>query len=211
MLILLAVSLSLDAFAVSIAYGFKTTHITLAAKLVICIISITYFTLAVWLGDQISSFFSVHTAKVIGIILMSVICLWMLLQVLCNKKGPGDEAEVPKTLVTFSLKTLGLTFQVIKNPMLSDVDQSNSIGPAEALFLGTALSVDSISIGIGYSLSGTVHIIAPLLVGGIQFLFLCLGNWLGLKCTTTDVRISDRLQIISVAVMFILVLIRVFN
>ena len=70
MLLLLSISLSLDALAVSVAYGLKSTHITLAAKLVICIISIFYFSISVWLGDQISLFFSADTARIIGIVLM---------------------------------------------------------------------------------------------------------------------------------------------
>lgn len=211
MLWLLSLSLSVDALAVSIAYGLKSTRIPITSKLIICALSVFYFGIAVWFGTQISRFFSPETAKIIGIVLMSAICLWMLLQVLFNKTSPEDGEESIKTLVEFSIKSIGLTFQIIRNPMLCDMDNSNTIGPIEALFLGTALSVDAISIGIGYSLSGMVNPFTPLAVGCVQFLFLCLGNFIGLKCHSSKPRISDKLQIVSVLIIFILILVRIFN
>jgi len=181
MLILLSVSLSLDAFAVGAAHGLRATKIPILSKLIICLISILYFGLAIWLGDKISAFLSPAAAKVIGIILMSGICLWMLLQILPDKKP--DEISG---------------------------GSSGSIGSVEALFLGTALSVDSISAGVGYSLLGYVSIFAPLMVGLFQFAFLSAGYFIGSLAHSIRFLKTDRLQIVSVAVMFVLVIVRIF-
>lgn len=210
MTVLLSVSLSLDAFAVAVAHGLKATKIPMVSKLIICLISILYFGAAVWMGDRIASFLSPQTTKIIGIILMCGICLWMLLQVLFGKNKKGKNKKKSKTLFQVSLKSIGLTFNIIRNPMLSDINESKRIDPIEALFLGTALSIDSISVGIGYSLLGDVSFLAPFMVGLIQFSFLCIGNWIGLKFTSLKHKNSDYLQIISVAVMFVLILIRIF-
>jgi len=110
-----------------------------------------------------------------------------------------------------SLKPLGITVQVIRNPMLCDIDRSRSISPFEAIFLGTALSVDSISVGIGYALLGPVGPLAPLAVGLCQFAFLCLGGWIGGRFAALKVKRADRLQLVAIAVMFVLIIVRIFD
>jgi len=211
MIILLSVSLSLDAFVIAVAYALKSTRIPLVSKLVVCLISIIYFGAAVWLGGVISGFFSPEAAKIVGIALMSCICLWTLLQVILGKKENEAPEAASKTLFAMSLKPIGITVQVIRNPMLCDIDHSHSISPFEAIFLGTALSVDSISVGIGYSLLGPVSAIAPLTVGFFQFAFLCLGGWVGGRLAALQRARTDRLQLVSVAVMFALIMIRIFD
>ncbi|MFT3950927.1 MAG: manganese efflux pump [Oscillospiraceae bacterium] len=206
-LILLSLSLSLDSLAVSAAHALKATRIPLPSKLVIALISMLLFGSAVFLGEKASTFFSPHATKIIGIILMLLICTWMLLQVLLNK----NKHEEPKTILHFSMKSLGLTFQIIRNPLLSDMDHSHSISPIEAVFLGLALSIDSISVGIGYSLIGSVNILAPVFVGVFQLAFLYLGEIIGNRVTRFKNMNTDYLQLISVAVMFILLILRVIN
>lgn len=213
MLWLLAISLSIDALAVSVAYGLKATRIPILSKLVICVISILYFGIAIWLGALISEFFHPETARILGIVLMSIICLWMLLQVLLSRSSADDESgDIPeKTLIEFSIKSVGLTFKLIRDPMLCDIDRSKSISPVEAIFLGTALSIDAFSIGLGYSLSGEINAFTPLAVGLCQLLFLWFGNWAGLKFRSTKLKISNKLQIVSVIIIFLLILVRIFG
>jgi len=210
-LILLAMSLSLDAFAVALAQSMNSTKIPLLSKLIICLLSITYFGAAVWLGEILSVFLSPMAEKILGIVLMLAICLWMMIQYLCQrhaKKMLEQDIVKEKTLFCISLHEVGLSFQVIFNPMNSDTDGSKSISPKEALFMGTALSIDSINIGMGYALLGSVHLFAPLLVGLFQFAFLSLGDFIGTRLKTHKFKDSDRLQLVSIVVMFILTIIR---
>lgn len=212
-LILLAMSLSIDAFAVALAQSMNSTKIPILSKLVICVLSIIYFGIAVWFGELISLFLPPAAEKILGVVLMFCICFWMLIQYLCQRKskqlnetGGGKE----KTLINISIQRIGLSFQIILNPMKSDLDHSHRINPREAFFLGTALSIDSINIGIGYALLGTVHIMAPIIVGLFQFAFLCLGDLVGQKLRSHTIKDSDRLQLVSITVMFALAIIRVF-
>lgn len=211
MLILLSISLSLDAFVVALAHGLKSTRIPFLSKLIICFISIFYFGISVFMGEYISSFFSPQTAKIIGILLMSFLCIWMLLQVIFNKDTKcEDNNNTSSVLFKWTFKSIRLTFAIIKNPMLCDVDKSNSISPAEAFFLGTTLSIDSISIGMGYALLGNVSFFAPLMVGLFQLVFLCSGNFIGLKFQSLKLKHTDKLQLVSVSIMFLLLIVRIF-
>lgn len=130
-IILLSISLSLDAFAVSAAHALKSTRIPFFSKLVITLISIMLFGCAMLLGGQVSTLFSPKVAKIIGINLMLLICVWMLIQVLLNKKKDNP----PDKNIKSSKKSLKLPLKIIKNPLLSDIDNSQSISPIEAIFL----------------------------------------------------------------------------
>ena len=208
-LLLLAVSLSLDAFAVSLAYGFRQTKIPFPSVLIIGLCSVFYFGAAVWFGEFISSFLPEKLASILGIVLMAFICLYMIFSLIVKSKP--EEPHMPKTLVDFTLKSVGISIKIIRDPMLCDMDGSKSISAGEAFFLGTALSVDSISVGIGYSLTGAVNLWAPVLVGIIQFTLLTVGNIIGLQVNKNKIKHQDKLQFVSVAAMIILLILRIIN
>lgn len=208
-ILLLSVALSLDAFAVAFAHGLQKTRISLVSKLIICVCSILYFGLSVWLGKWIAGFFSPLVSSLIGIVLMAAICVYMLCsQLLPKKKKPERPA---KTLVDITIKSLHLSIRVIRNPMECDLDGSHSISSGEALLLGTAVSIDSVNIGLGFALMGGMPVWAPLAVGLCQFLFVWIGNGLGLRCRTARFRHADKLPFLSIAIMFCLLLIRIFS
>ena len=70
---------------------------------------------------------------------------------------------------------------MIVQPPNGDFDHSNDIDSKEALFLGVALSLDSIGIGIGCSMVGFHSFMFPLFVAFFQLFFLSFGSYLGGK------------------------------
>lgn len=81
----------------------------------------------------------------------------------------------------FFIKFLGITVQIIRDPSYSDFNNSNQIEAKEALYLGMALSIDSIGIGIGSSIMGLNPFLFPILVAFFQLFFLSFGGYLGKK------------------------------
>lgn len=207
--LLLSVALSLDAFAVSFAHGLQKTRIPFLSKLVICACSILYFGLAVWFGRWLAGFFSPRAASAAGIVLMAGICLYMLIGQLLPKRE--RKSRQPKTLLDVTIKSLRLSIRIIRNPMACDLDGSHTITAGEALLLGTALSVDSVNVGLGFALMGGIPLWTPLAVGGCQFLFVLLGNSLGLRCRAARFRFADKLPYISICIMFLLLILRLFS
>ena len=61
-----------------------------------------------------------------------------------------------------------------------DFDNSNDISPKEAIFLGIALSLDSLCIGIGGSTIGINVYLFSVLVAILQYVFLSIGNYCGI-------------------------------
>ena len=71
-----------------------------------------------------------------------------------------------------------------KNEYTFDFDNSNDIDYKEALLLGLALSLDSFCIGIGAYALGTNILIFSILVALLQYLFLSIGNFLGIHLSS---------------------------
>lgn len=88
-------------------------------------------------------------------------------------------SNVTDLIGTLLLILLGIW--MIVQPSNGDFDHSNYIDSKEAIFLGVALSLDAIGIGIGSSMIGFHSFIFPLLVALFQLIFLSFGSYIGRK------------------------------
>ncbi len=86
-----------------------------------------------------------------------------------------------KKVHQFFIRFLGITVQIIRDASNSDLDHSNNIDSKEALFLGIALSLDTIGIGISCSMLELNYFFLPLFVSIFQLVFLSFGSFLGRK------------------------------
>ena len=204
LLIILAVTLSLDAFTAAFAYGLRKIRIGLPGLFVIGLFSTVYFGVSMYFGVVLCQWIPPFAAELCGIFLLAAILVALLIQTLFQRK----ETAQP---IRFDLKPLGITIQIIKNPMLCDFDRSHVISAKEAVYLSLALSVDSLGVGLGFSLSSGAHPAAPLIVGTVQFFLCMLGNRIGGKISAKNQPIGSRLQLISCAVLGVLLLIRIIG
>ena len=58
---------------------------------------------------------------------------------------------------------------------------SHHIDAIEAIYLGTATSLDAFTVGIGSSISGLNYLYIPIFVAVFQIAFLCAGVFFGEK------------------------------
>ena len=172
---LIAACVSLDSLGIGLTYGLKNTKISLHAKLILFIISILITSISIFIGSYIGKLFSPHISNSLGCILLCFMGLWIIIQSITNNK------QQIKKEYHFFIKFLGITIQIIRDPNYSDLNKSNKIEGKEAIYLGTALSLDSIGIGIGSSIIGLNSFLFPVLVAIFQLFFLSLGSYLGKK------------------------------
>lgn len=174
-IIFLAISLSIDAFSVGIAYSLRGIHIPFSSKMIICLFSIIYSGFSLLLGKVLYDFIPPLVSKITGVAILAIMGILILLQSMhrSDKKKQSD--------------TIGnITIKVIKNPAEGDIDKSGTIDFHESLLLGLALSVDAIGVGIGSALSGFSHIIVPFAIGISQLLLLYLGTYLGKRILSSE-------------------------
>lgn len=182
-MLFLAVSSSIDSFGIGITYGIRNTKISNLAKFVLFVISFVVSFFAVYFGDFLKDFLPDYIANYIGCILLIVLGGFVCFQAMRNTTVKDnkvyDEIFTEPKIYRFFIKFLGITIQIIKDPISSDLDKSNLIDGKEAIFLGVALSLDSFAIGISSGILGIHSFVFPILVSVFQLIFISLGNLFG--------------------------------
>lgn len=151
--ILLALSLSIDSLGIGTSYGIRNIKIPLVPRIIISVISFVFTYLSITTGNILTLFISDDIGKLTGCLMLMAMSVYII----------------------FS--------NIFKKPESFDKDSSKSIDIKESLFLGIALSVDSIGAGICCAAVGLNSVIIPCLVSVCQFLFLSVGSLLGSKIT----------------------------
>lgn len=181
--LVLALSVSIDSFGIGITYGIRNTKIFRVAKVILFAISILVTSLSIHLGGLLSNIFSETFTKWIGACFLVLMGLWIIYQAINTKKEEEkalNNTSSP-TIYEFMIRFLGITIQIIRNPISSDLDNSKCIDWKESIYLGLCLSIDSLCIGICSSMIGYSSFLFPILVASFQLVFLSVGRILGNK------------------------------
>lgn len=185
--ILLAFCSTLDSFGIGITYGLKNTHILFSAKITLFICCFLMSLLSLFLGNCFSAIFPNYITSLFGSLILVFIGVFFIFSSFKKEKPKENKKIVEKArpkVYQFFIQFLGITIQIIRNPTNSDFDHSNHIDGKEAIFLGFALSLDTIGIGLSSSMLTIPLYFFPLCVSIFQFFFLSFGNFLGRKIQT---------------------------
>ena len=156
----LAISSSIDSFGIGITYGIKNTKISLIGKIILFIIALIAAHFSIFFGDIIQKILPSFLEKIIGCLLLIIIGIYICFEALKSNKKSSN---------------------IFNNPISSDIGDSKTIDAKEAVFLSIALSLDSLCIGIGGSMTDIDLRFFPLLVAAFQFLLLNFGSYIGIK------------------------------
>ena len=217
--LVLAISVSIDSLGIGITYGLRKTQISTLSKCILFFMSLGITSIAIYLGDLLSHVLPSFLTQSIGVFLLIGMGIWIIRQSLTPstekentqvKKQKGiPKKRLPKTH-QFFLKSLGITIQIIRNPSYSDLDGSKQIDSKEALYLGLALSIDSICVGIGSSILGFTSILFPILVAVFQLIFLSFGNRVGKRIAGSSRIPESTWNVISGVLLIIIGISRLF-
>ncbi|MGI6777971.1 MAG: sporulation membrane protein YtaF [Acetivibrionales bacterium] len=214
-IIILAISLSIDALGAGIIYGMRNIKIPFISEITICVFSIVYTSIALIAGKSLYNALSPLISRAIGVIILTAMGIWIVVQSLLkedinNRKSRAKAAKDRETLFKLVIKSLGITIQVIKNPARGDIDKSGIIDIKESLLLGLALSVDAIGVGIGSVLAGFRSALLPLMVGLFQLIFLYSGACLGKKFSSVGKANRKALSLLPGFILIFLAILRLF-
>jgi putative Mn2+ efflux pump MntP len=123
-MLILVTALSIDAFVASMAYGMQKIRIPAFSVLIIAFISSTALALSMLAGHLICRLLPVHFTAYLSFTVLLILGIIKLLNRSCSREA--DKAN--------------------KN-------NDNLLSPAEALYLGIALSLDGLAAGIGAGVS----------------------------------------------------------
>lgn len=197
---LFAFSLSLDALGAGLAYGIKKVSLSISSKLIISLISVFFSYSAVIAAHFLCSVLPKETGNIISIIVLFLLGFYMLISAAADtiKRKTNKVKEY-----RFILDFVGMTITIVKHPLLGDMDNSKSIDLKEAIYIGIALSLDTIGAGIGYNVS-TPSYLYPVAVGLFQFLLISFGEALGRKIKDSSILSETLISFIPGLIMLFL-------
>ena len=201
--ILLAISTSIDSFGIGITYGVKNTKISLPAVFILIIISISITSLSLCFGNILLLILSDFILYFLGSFLLILMGIFIIFQSIYKPKKL-EKKNYSKKTYHFFIESLGLTIQIIKDPISSDLDNSKNIDWKEALYLGIALSIDSFCIAISGTFLGINSFIFPIMVASFQIIFISFGKFVG-KNFIKLLNISDNMCSILSGILLIFI------
>ena len=183
---LMAVALSLDGFGVGLAYGLRRIRIPINSLIAIALCTILAMGVSMLFGGWITLWFKLIPARLVGASILLSLGIFQLGKVIWNRNEEVFPQAVPAMAVVepkpvlepvfrFQLRFFGLVIQVLRTPVIADVDGSGVISLRESFLLGCALAVDAFASGIGAAMAGmTLSVIG--IVALTQIIMLRLGQ-----------------------------------
>ena len=163
--------LSLDALATGISYGFKGISIKFASLLVDGIITFIATAVSLFGAAFLTQYVSSYAASLLGAFLLMGIGIWSMFTEYLSAEISDRHDNNRKIKVSIGR----LVISIMANPEKADIDFSKSICLVEAFFLGLALGMDNMAAVFAAGLLGNLPVYTPVIMGGVQVLFICLG------------------------------------
>lgn len=143
---LLALSLNIDSLSIGVNYGLRKIRVSIPAILTIVLISLGALTLSYFAGYVLFSFVSIFVSKIICSTLLILLGLFLFTQTIFNIYYPTEREELP--IKKIKIKSLNLIINIAREPSAADTDHSEIIDMKEAVYIGAALSLDALTVGL---------------------------------------------------------------
>lgn len=197
--VILASTLSVDAFIASFAYGNTKIKIQFPTVLIISLVSSGILGIFLFLGGLVRPYLPSNLGSILCFAVLFLIGMTKILDNLM-KSIIRRQGELSKN-IHFSLFHLRFILNVYADPELVDVDSSKTISPMEACSLAVALSLDGMAAGFGAALgevNGWFVFLASFVTNAVAVM---LGETLGQR---TSERMGGQLSWLSGAVLIVL-------
>lgn len=189
-----AFALSLDGFGAGIAYGIRKIRIPLHCLLVINLTSSAALALSMVAGHFMARFVTNGFSTWFGATILITVGIWTVFQTWFKRKDKPETfsennrftdeiiaVKDNKNVTGLKINSFSFVNQVFREPIKADIDLSGYLSTKESLLLGLALAMDAMGAGFGLAMSGFKPILAPLVIGIVQFLMIQSGLYLGRK------------------------------
>ena len=203
--VILASSLSMDAFVAGFSYGNNKTKIPVLSVQIVNLICSSVLGMSLLMGKIIQPYLPESITTAICFVILFLLGIVKLLDSI-TKSIIRKHNSLKKEL-TFSIFNFKFILSIYADPEKADMDCSKVISPKEATYLAIALSLDGIAVGFGAAL-GNVSVLAVFLASFVtNSLALTLGCYLGKKVANKSMY---NLSWVSGLILIILAFIKLF-
>ena len=147
---LIVFTLSLDAFVASIAYGTNRIEMPFKSMVIIDIVCTSLLAISVFLGTLVRNILPQNYTSIISFLILMLLGIYYLLEGVI--KTYIKKVFLLDKEFKFKLFDIWFVITVYMDEIKADFDNSKILSLKEALYLGIALSLDSLAIGFGSSL-----------------------------------------------------------
>ncbi|NLJ40627.1 MAG: sporulation membrane protein YtaF [Clostridiales bacterium] len=172
--ILLVMALSIDAFAASIAYGANKIKVPFKSVIVINLICTGFLGISLLIGSGIRLIVPPSLLTLISFLILLLLGTYYLFESFIKTYL----IRVSNINKQFNIKLFDIKFiiDVYGDKTKADLNSSKDLSPMEAIYLATALSLDSIVAGFGSSIVN----INCIQVMVLSLVFGTVAIWIGL-------------------------------
>lgn len=189
MIVLMTLAATADSFIIAFNYGIKKVIISNSSNVFISIFCLLGTLVSMLIGKFLGGLVTVHSANIIGSVVLVGFSLYMLRNALFT--GKDD------------------THQYTQDPTVVDKDNSKVIEFKESFLIGLLLSINNMGMGIGAGITGMPIIITSIVCAGASFIFIKIGCLFGNHIDS--LKVSKSLEIISALFVLILGILGFFN
>lgn len=177
--ILLVTALSTDALIASLAYGSNKIRIPFVSALIIALICTGFLGFSLLIGVLLKPFLPLGLLKVVSFLILFLLGVTRLMDNII-KSLINKNSNLSKE-IKFTLFDLKFILNIYADPKEADIDKSKILSPKEASSLAIALSIDSLTAGIGAAL-GNVNVLSVVTVSFLfSFLAVKSGEYIGCR------------------------------
>lgn len=203
--ILLVLSISIDSFVASIAYGTSKIKIPVLSAFIISIVSTITLSISIFLGAAVKDFIPISYSQILGSTLLISLGIYRIFEFIF--KSYISKKQKSKKPLEFKLFDFNFVLQIYADETKADFDKSFYLSPKEAFYLAFAMSLDSLSVGFSSSLCSINYFDVITLSLIFCFILIVVGFNLGLAFSK---KIHLELSWLSGVLLIILALIRLF-
>lgn len=175
--LLLILALSLDAFVASVAYGSKKIKIPFLSIIIINFVCTFFLIISILGGSTIKRILPEKVTLIISFVILMLLGIYYLFEsivkVYLKKKSDS------KKKVKLKLFDIWFIIDIYVDETKADFNHSKKLNSKEAIYLATALSLDSLAVGFGSSLGNINYINAIILSLVIGMLSIWAGLLIG--------------------------------
>ncbi|MEH7331785.1 sporulation membrane protein YtaF [Neobacillus drentensis] len=164
-ILFIGIAANLDNLGISVSYGLRSTRIPLVSNLIIAIVSMICAYLSIIAGKFISQFISIGLANFAG----GLIIIGIGIKCIVDSFSVHESPREVKADSNYS--------HVITHPDSADVNHDKMISVKESIFLGFALAINCLVMGLGAGITGVSPVLTTLSIG----LFSVVSIWSGIK------------------------------
>ena len=172
-------SVCIDAFVASIAYGTNKIKIPFSSVIIISFVGSIILGISLFLGGFILEFLPGNLPIILSFSILMILGIYSLFEGLL-KNYIQKKAESDKPL-TFKIFDINFVLQVYADETKADFDHSHNLTAKESFNLALALSFDSLAVGFGSSLVGGNYIVTIVLCFLIGIISIIAGVGIGKK------------------------------